>query len=175
MFFQRENRLGSRGAIYAKTSDFAGIFLRDMDRLFQLGLLLTGTASDAERCLLVALDFCTDGTMVLSQWVPSWTRRSVIKSAIKIMSLTLTSRNHTDNQNFSQGNHEKEIRWGTKHVLDNVCNLPTFDRFVFVMSVLEKFPGRECSVLLNCTARDIFAARIRALRQLASLDETRRA
>jgi hypothetical protein len=141
-----------------------------MNRLFLLGLLLTGNVPDAERCLVVAFDICIDGAVVRRQWAPSWARRSVIKSAIRIMSPKLA-----DNCNFSRGGHEKEIRLDMEHLLDEVCNLPIFDRFVFVISILESFPCCECSVLLNSTPRDVLGARIRAVGQLARCDEIRRA
>jgi hypothetical protein len=153
MFFHRKNRRVSDEAVYAKASDFADIFVCDMNRLFLLGLLLTGNVPDAERCLVVAFDFCIDGAVVRRQWAPSWARRSVIKSAIRIMSPKLA-----DNCNFSRGGHEKEIRLDMEHLLDEVCNLPIFDRFVFVISILESFPCCECSVLLNST-HGMFLAR----------------
>jgi hypothetical protein len=169
MMFHRQNRRGNGGAIYATASDFADIFSSDMESLFRLGLLLTANLSGAERCLLVALDLCTDGAMVLRQWAPSWARRSVIKSAIKIMSPI-----NADEWNLSQDGHEKDAKSAARNVLDEVRHLSIFDRFVFVMSTLERFPKRECSVLLNSTHHDIVAARIRAVRQLAKFDETGR-
>jgi DNA-directed RNA polymerase specialized sigma24 family protein len=47
-----------------------------------------------------------------------------------------------------------------------ILELPPFDRFVYVMSVLEHYSDQECSVLLGCTRRDVIAARSRALRQI---------
>jgi hypothetical protein len=167
MFFHKKDRSGCGEAVCAKTWDFANIFLRDMGSLFHLGLLLTANPPDAERCFLEALDLCADGAMVHSQWAPAWARRSIIKSAIKIMAPI-----HADNRSCSDSGPEKEDRLEVESVLDEVCNLAIFDRFVFVMSILEKFPDRECSVLLNCIQREIVAARIRAMRHLAKFDET---
>src|SRR5882762_3559879 len=46
-----------------------------------------------------------------------------------------------------------------------------FERFVFVISVLEHYSEHECSVLLGCPRRDVIAARIRALQQIGSAME----
>jgi len=40
--------------------------------------------------------------------------------------------------------------------------MPTFDRFVFVMSVLERYSDQESSLLPDCTLNELVAARIRA-------------
>ena len=44
--------------------------------------------------------------------------------------------------------------------------MPIFERFVFVLSVLEGYPDRDCAGLLNCPAAAIVTARIRALEHL---------
>jgi hypothetical protein len=49
--------------------------------------------------------------------------------------------------------------------------LAPFERFVFVMLVLENYSEHECSVLLGCSRRDVIAARIRALQQTGSAME----
>jgi DNA-directed RNA polymerase specialized sigma24 family protein len=46
--------------------------------------------------------------------------------------------------------------------------LPIFDRFVFVMSVLERYSDRDCALLLGCASADILPARIRAFRQMST-------
>jgi hypothetical protein len=52
-----------------------------------------------------------------------------------------------------------------------VLALPSFDRFVFVMSVLERYSDQDCSVLLGCARRDVLAARTRSLQQIGSAAE----
>jgi hypothetical protein len=46
-----------------------------------------------------------------------------------------------------------------------VLRLEPFERFVYVMSVLERYSDLDCSVLLGCARRDVIAARIRGLQQ----------
>jgi hypothetical protein len=55
-----------------------------------------------------------------------------------------------------------------------VIELPAFERFAFVMSVLEGYSDRECSLLLDCSAADLIAARTRALQQIGSPAEFHR-
>jgi len=47
-----------------------------------------------------------------------------------------------------------------------VLQLEPFERFVYVMSVLERYSDLDCSVLLGCARRDVIAARIRGLQQI---------
>jgi hypothetical protein len=47
-----------------------------------------------------------------------------------------------------------------------VLALEPFERFVYVMTVLERYPDQDCSVLLGCARRDVLATRIRALQQI---------
>jgi hypothetical protein len=51
--------------------------------------------------------------------------------------------------------------------IKSVLELLAFDRFVFVMSVLERYSDRDCALLLNCSNVDVADARIRAFQQLA--------
>ena len=80
--------------------------------------------------------------------VTSWSRRSVIKSAIRITSpkpsleVCLRLVANYSNLNIHSG-----------ALLKGVKELPPFDRFVFVMSVLERYSDRECSSSELCNSR----------------------
>jgi hypothetical protein len=56
--------------------------------------------------------------------------------------------------------------------MDAVLALEPFERFVYVLTVLERYSEHECSVLLGCARRDVIAARVRALQQLGAAMET---
>ena len=49
-----------------------------------------------------------------------------------------------------------------------VLALEPFERFVYVMTVLERYSEQECSVLLGCRRQEVVAARTRALEQIGS-------
>jgi hypothetical protein len=55
-----------------------------------------------------------------------------------------------------------------KHVFDAILGLNAFERFVYVMSVLERQSDDECSILLKCSRRDVVVARSLALECLTS-------
>src|SRR5215467_11581412 len=76
---------GEGGNDYATHSDFCAIFREQLDNLFLLALLLTGDELGAEKCFLVAFDTCVHGSPVFKELAISWSRRSVIKTAIKLM------------------------------------------------------------------------------------------
>ena len=50
--------------------------------------------------------------------------------------------------------------------MDAVLRLEDFERFVFIMSVLEHYSAHDCALLLDCPAREIREARTRALKEL---------
>jgi hypothetical protein len=57
--------------------------------------------------------------------------------------------------------------------LPAVLRLRAFDRFIFVMAVLEGYPDRDCSLLLGCLRQDVISARSRALQRLANVPAVR--
>jgi DNA-directed RNA polymerase specialized sigma24 family protein len=50
--------------------------------------------------------------------------------------------------------------------MDAVLRLEDFERFVFIMSVLEHYSEHDCALPLDCSAREIRKARTRALKEL---------
>jgi len=152
---------------YATHSDFCAIFREQLDSLFLLALLLTGDELSAEKCFLAAFDTCVGGNPVFKESAVSWSRRSVIKAAIKLM---LPAPSDPSNPRFpgndSNPNREQEasLQW--------VQEPPLFERLVFVMSVLERYSDYECSLLLDCSRADILAARIRAFQQISKAEKS---
>jgi DNA-directed RNA polymerase specialized sigma24 family protein len=56
---------------------------------------------------------------------------------------------------------------GKNNLFAAILALSAFERFVFVMSVLEKQSDEDCSMLLGCSRRDVMIARELALKRLA--------
>lgn len=147
-------------------SDFCAVFLQHLDCLFLLALILTGDEVSAEKCFLTAFESCAEETCVFKESAVSWSKRSVIKTAIRLM-LPVPSdppRPHFPG-NFSGLNVDNDgsLKW--------VQELSPFGRFVFVMSVLERYSDRDCALLLGCSSNDILSARIRALLQISRLEK----
>jgi hypothetical protein len=55
-----------------------------------------------------------------------------------------------------------------------IIELPAFQRFAFVLSVLEGFSNREASRLLDCSVIELVAARTHALQQIGGHPELHR-
>jgi DNA-directed RNA polymerase specialized sigma24 family protein len=49
-----------------------------------------------------------------------------------------------------------------------VLALEPFERFVYVMSVLERYSDHDCSMLLGCARREVMATRIRAVQKIGN-------
>jgi hypothetical protein len=57
---------------------------------------------------------------------------------------------------------------GKTNLFDAIVALNPFERFVYVMSVLERQSDNDCSALLRCSRRDVIIARELALERLAN-------
>jgi hypothetical protein len=170
MFVLRKKRgQGGWKSEYATRSDFCAIFIEHMEPLFLLALLLTGDQRSAEQCFVAASVLCAEGSHVFRDSAASWSRRSVIKNAIRITSPAALM--ESDPCLLRNGS---KVNLDLRGPLQGVQGLPPFDRFVFVMSVLERYSDRECSVLLSCAVTDILPARIRSIQQLSMNDQSNR-
>ena len=142
---------------YVEAGDFCAIFEQDMNTLYSLALLLTSDHETAEQCFLVAFDDCLHGSELFTGWERSWSRRAIVKQAIR------TVRPRLEDSDSALMPH-----MGTEDVPRRLMQLRPFDRFVFAMSVLERYTVRECAALLNCVPSDVEKARSRVLQSLGS-------
>ena len=99
------------------------------------------------------------GNPVFKEWARSWIKRNVLQSAIRMVFYEPTQLQDRDAW------HESPLSC----VIDTVTRLAPLMRFVFVMSLLERYSDRECSRLLNCTVQDVIDARSQALRTAFTL------
>jgi len=146
---------------YATTTDFCRIFRDDMTHLYLLSLLLTGDQATAEKCFVHGLKDSHRGNPVFREWAHSWARRMIVANAIRL------ARPHRDKGRDGitpAGN--VLLSTVVPAEIAAVMGLPSFERFALVMSVLEGYSDRECSLLLGCAGSDIDAARNRALTQI---------
>jgi DNA-directed RNA polymerase specialized sigma24 family protein len=146
---------------YATGADFCRIFEDDMDRLYRLSLLLTADPELAQKCFVRGLQDSKSGNRVFKEWAQSWARRTIITNAIRMIGPRPGYISQSVSRDVKQLPSE----------LAPVLGLEAFDRFVFVMSVLEGYADRDCKLLLNCSTSDITQARDRALQQLGEFAE----
>jgi DNA-directed RNA polymerase specialized sigma24 family protein len=153
---------GKVSSDYATDSDFCAVFLQQLDRLYSLALILTGDELRAEECLLAAFDSCEQRDLVFKESAVSWSRRSVIKNAIRSMSPAPFG----PARHYLLG-HRSDLNFDQDVSIKCLLELPAFDRFVFAMAVLEGYSDRDCALLLGCSSADVVAARIRAFQQIS--------
>ena len=150
-----------RAAEYTTSEEFCAIFDRDKESLYTLALMLTGDHEKAEQCFVNALEDCLSAK-VFRNWERSWTRLAVIERAMRMIkpldSRTLQARD-SERMQDDRGLHPDGR---------SILKLTPFDRFVFVMSVLERYSVRDCAILLKCAWREVQEARRRAIEFVAN-------
>jgi DNA-directed RNA polymerase specialized sigma24 family protein len=149
---------------YTMPTDFCTIFNDDLDHLYTLSLLLTADRDKAEQCFVAGLEDCLQSNPVFREWAQSWATRTVINNAIRIIS---PSRNET--KRTAEDDDLSEPAFEADNPAAGITRLQPFDRFVYVMSVLEKYSDRECSILLDCTVEEVVGAQTRALQRIVSV------
>ena len=151
---------------YANRDDFRQVFDEDMNSLYLLSFLLTADHEKAEQCFVSGMEDAVQGNPVFKEWARSWARRVIIVNAVRAI---------------NPRPMEENGRWKSATVSNNgktppaeqveiarVLALDPFERFVYVMTVLERYSDQDCSLLLGCARRDVVAARTRAFEQIGS-------
>jgi hypothetical protein len=133
-----------------------------MKSLYLLSFLLTAEQQSAEQCFASSLGDCMDLRPVFKEWTSSWTRRVVLQNAIRILEPVVSNEDEPSDVKLKSPDSP------LNPVLRSVLQLHTFERFVFVMSVLEGYSDHECSLLLRSTRRDVVVAKAAALKHLAA-------
>lgn len=151
---------------YATRKDFCQIFEKNITPLYLLSYLLTGDQAIAEQCFVGGLHIAQEGNLVFKEWAESWARRTIILNAIRMIRPRLIFEDSPMASRRNGGHAASD-----QPEIAEIVALPAFERFVFVMSVLEGYSDHECSLHLNCTVGDVRAARTRALEQLAKAAE----
>ncbi|HTC94701.1 MAG TPA: hypothetical protein VK699_14770 [Terriglobales bacterium] len=151
---------------YATTEDFHTIVAEKMDSLYLLALLLTGDHEMAEQSFLSGIEESVQANQVFKQWAHDWAKCNIIQSAIHALKPQSSGANSLPSAS-PMPLAQNKLPTGTDSKLYPVLALEDFERFVFVMSVLEKYSDRECAVLLGCSEADIREARARAFQQIA--------
>jgi DNA-directed RNA polymerase specialized sigma24 family protein len=159
------NRHSDKTNDYATREYFCQVFQKDLDSLYRLAFLLTADHEKAQKIFVAGIDECASGNPVFKQWARSWARRVIIRSAIRLIEPVL---GESEERYIEDDERETELAPGQA-----VAHLSPLTRFVFIMSVLERIPDRECAALLGCGTAEIEDTRMRALRAIA-LSELRK-
>ena len=159
----------ARSNEYATSSDFCRIYVEQLNSLYLLSLLLTADPQKAEQCFLSGFDDSLNNNSVFKERADLWARRSVILHAIRLLSPRPTDENESNEARLSPPIEKVPAEVQAYPNLVGVIRLSSFERFVFIMSVLEMYSNQECSLLLGCFRRDVINARIAAMRHLAGM------
>ena len=162
---KNENASGSRTA-YATPADFKQIFSKDVNSFYLLSLLLTGSPDKAEECFVEGIGESTKGNYVFKAWARSWARRTIIQSAIRLIAPLDYSLAVSGAADLARGMEKIPIILHSE--VRAVLELAPLERFVFVMSVLERYSDNDCSILLGCARREVATVRTRAMQQLGT-------
>jgi DNA-directed RNA polymerase specialized sigma24 family protein len=151
---------------YARCTDFRRIFEEDMPGLYQLSFLLTGDHQKAERCFVAGLEDCVEESQVFMEWARAWAKRVIVGKAIRELN---PRRSYSNSSSLpSVFSHNQQSSGAIGHFdAETVLRLPDFERFVFVLCVLERYRQHECALLLGCSPSDVREARTGAIAELA--------
>jgi hypothetical protein len=154
-----------RATPFPTVADFLRTFNEEMHSLYLLSFLLTADHDKAEQCLVAAMGECVEGVGVFVDWARSWTRGAVLKQAIQMIK---PAPEHTDSVSFITLNRSATL--AENNPFAAILLLDAFERFVFVMSILDEQSDEECAILLRCSRRDVMMARLLALKRQSSTD-----
>ena len=159
----------TRSNLYATRSDFCHIYVEERNGLFLLSLLLTADPQKAEQCFLSGFEDSVRNNYVFKERAHSWARRSTILQAIRLLCPRPGEATESNGSRLSPliGNVAAEVHAYSDFA--RIVALNSFERFVFVMSILERYSAQECSLLLGCFRRDVINAQASAVRHLASV------
>jgi hypothetical protein len=159
----------ARSNEYATPSDFCHIYLKQMNSLYLLSFLLTADPQIAEECFLSGFDDSVRNNSVFKESARLWARRSIILHAIRLLCPRPNDENESKEASLSPLNENVPAEVQAFPNFARIVGLNSFERFVFIMSILEKYSDQECSLLLGCFRRDVISARTAAIRNLANV------
>jgi hypothetical protein len=151
---------------YAAAADFGEVFTEEMHSLYLLSFLLTADKDRAEQCFIGALEECLEGMGAFIEWARLWARRATIRQAIRMIKPAPEDIDPSPLIRITK----TAVASSNNNLLTAIVSLSAFERFVFVMSVLERLSDRDCLSLLRCSRRELIVARELAVRLLAMSD-----
>jgi hypothetical protein len=152
-----------RAATYATCTDCWNILTDEMHSLYRLSFLLTADLDKAKQCFVSGMGECEEEVGVFVAWAQASARRTILKRAIRII---MPAPERADDSSFAL--LKGAAVYGKTNLFDAILALNAFERFVYVMSVLERQSDADCSALLRCSRRDVIIARELALERLAN-------
>jgi hypothetical protein len=136
--------VNERATPYATATDLFKNFTEEMHSLHLLSLLLTADNDKAEQCFVSAMGECLEEVGAFMEWTRSRARRAILKYAIQMI---MPVPEHADS--LSLIGLKPPATSAGSNPLAAILALDPFERFVFVISVLEGRPEQDCAILLR--------------------------
>jgi len=152
---------------YATSEHFCKLFTEDTNSLYLLSFLLTADHRKAEQCFVAGLDDCVKEASVFQEWARSWAQRVIVRNAIRMVAPHAGSARQEPAAIRSAGEGNLKRTESRDAPLAGILSLEDFERFVYVLSVLEKYSDQDCAALLGVSPQNVREGRIRALQQIA--------
>ena len=167
---KRKQVASGEASQYASAKDFCAVFSDDMDVFYRLAFLLNGDYETAEQCFVAGIEDCVNTNRVFKEWARNWAKRTIIEKAVR--ALQPRPGQHSDSclTDCAVQINEPHPISDRDVAFSRVLALEDFERFVFVITVLEEYSEHECALLLNCSIRDVRNARVRATEQMAATE-----
>jgi DNA-directed RNA polymerase specialized sigma24 family protein len=154
---------------YATPEDLCTVFTENLSGLYQLSFVLTGNNELAAQCFVAGFEESTRANQVFKEWAHAWAKRTIAQNAVRALQLRPK---HDDSFSPAVAS-PKDTRLPENRAahfdLSTVLALEDFDRFVFVLTVLDRYTEQECADLLNCPVKKVSTARFRAFEQIVNL------
>ena len=147
--------------------DFRKLFTEDVHGLHLLSFILTADHEKAEQCFVAGLDECVDGDSVFREWAHPWAKRMIVRNAVQMISPHPgTARSTPCTFCFAGKANLAEIAL-EDGLFARVLALDDFERFVYVLSILEGYSIQDCAGLLGTLQQTITETRVLALKHVA--------
>ena len=148
-----------------RAADFAEAWLDEITNLYLLSFLLTADKVLAEQCFSDAMTDYVGGSRGLTDWSKGPGKVAVIRRAYQMIR-PVPKRVHS--WSFAPG--ARPLLSAVHQPFATITSLGAFERFVFVLSVLEGYADEVCAALLECELPDIMETRELANRLVAALE-----
>ena len=145
--------------------DVCEMFTSEMHSLYLLSYLITADEAWAEECLIAVLGKGVEEIGNFLEWARVPARTAILRNAIRMMRPTPfgMARQSTAVLNWP-------ARLDQNKPFAAIASLGSFERCVFVMSVLEGRCDEECAALLGCAQMDVIMGRELAQQVLAATE-----
>jgi hypothetical protein len=154
-----------RSTTYATPADFCRVFKDDMQSLYSLSLMLAADPEKAEQLFVSGLEDSAVNSPVFKEWARSWARRTIVKNAVRLIAPGTGSANGI--LKAVRSDATIPALPGMPAEMYALLGLGAFERFAFILSVLEGYSDQDSALLLGCTRQALIEARVRAEQEIA--------